>query len=83
MSAERIKVIAHSGYRGEETPMALILNDEKIEVTEILDRWVEEDLEDRSRKRFFLLKGRDGKRHKLYYAEELMEWYYVGKERRE
>jgi hypothetical protein len=36
MSNERIEVIAYSGYRGEETPRAMILHNEKIEVVEIL-----------------------------------------------
>jgi hypothetical protein len=36
MPDERIQVIAYSGYRGEETPRAIIHHDEKIEVIDIL-----------------------------------------------
>jgi hypothetical protein len=79
MSVKRIQVIAYSGYRDEQTPRALTLNDEKIEVTEILERWVEEGLEDREARRCFIVKGSDGRRHRLYYDEKLMEWYYVDK----
>ena len=77
MPAEKIIVIAHSGYRGEEVPKTLILDDEEIEVMEILERWVEERLEDREAKRCFIVKGSDGRRHKLYYDEKTMEWYYI------
>ena len=77
MPVERIKVIAYSGYQGEETLRALFLNNERIEVTEILDRWVRRRVGDRKRKRFFILTASDGKRHKLYYDEETMEWRHA------
>ncbi len=73
---EKIKVIAYSGYRGEETPRSLILHNEKIEVLVILNMWIEEGLEDRERKRFFRVKGSDGKTHKIYYDEKAMEWFF-------
>jgi hypothetical protein len=75
MSEEKIEVIAYSGYRGEETPRAMILRDERIEVAEILRMWIEEGLEDRSMKRFFKVKGSDGKTYELYYDETVMEWF--------
>lgn len=77
MSYQRIKVIAYSGYRAEETPRTIILHDKKIEVFEILNRWIEEGFEDRARKRFFKVKGSDGNTHKIYYDEEAKEWFYV------
>lgn len=54
MSIERIKVIAYSGYKGEETPRTLILHDEKIEVIRIVSTWIEEGLKDRARRICFL-----------------------------
>jgi hypothetical protein len=77
MSGNRIDIITHSGYRGEETPRAILIHDEKVEVIRILDMWIEEGLEDRTRKRFFKLKGSDGKTHKIYYDEKEMEWFYM------
>ena len=73
-SDERIKVTAYSGSRGEEVPRSFILQSEKIEVLEILDRWVEEDVETRGRKRFFKIKGSDGYVHKLCYDEREKAW---------
>jgi hypothetical protein len=42
MPEERIRVIAYSGYRGEETPKTFFLHGKQIEVVEILSRWIEE-----------------------------------------
>jgi len=39
--------------------------------------WIEEGIEDRVRKRFFKVKGSDGKTHKIYYDEKEMEWFYM------
>ena len=75
MSKERIEVIAYSGHRGEETPRVIVLRQKKIEVVEILRRWIEENVEDRNRKRFFIFKGSDGILHKIFYDEKTMEWY--------
>lgn len=76
MSDTQIDVITYSGYRGEEAPRSILLHNEKIEVVAILDMWIEEGLEDRARKRFFKVKGSDEKKHKIYYDEKEMKWYY-------
>ena len=73
---ELIDVITYSGYRGEERPVAFILRGERIEVIEILDKRVEEDVADRTRKRLFKVKGSDGYKHLLCYDEQSTEWSY-------
>jgi hypothetical protein len=80
MPNKKIEVIAYSGYRGEETPRTIILHDERIEVVAVLNRWIQEELEDRARRRFFKVKGSDGSTHRIYYDEKVMEWFYVGEE---
>jgi len=80
MPSQKVKVICYSGYRGEEIPRELILEEKRIEVIEILTSWVEEGLENRSRKRFFKFKGSDRKTHKIYYDEKTQEWYDNPKE---
>ena len=77
MSDEKIEVVAYSGYRGEEGPRSFILNNEKIEVIQILRIWIEERIEDETRRRFFEVKGSDGYTHKIYYDERIMEWFLV------
>jgi hypothetical protein len=77
MFEEKIEVIAYSGYRGEETPRIMNFRDKKIEIKEILKRWVEEGVGNRERKRFFQVKGKDGFEYKIYCSEGSMEWFYV------
>jgi hypothetical protein len=72
----RIDVITYSGYRGEERPIAFILHGERIEVMEILDKRIEEDVADRTRKRLFKVKGSDGYTHVLSYDEQSSKWLY-------
>jgi len=80
MSEIKIKVIAYSGYRGEETPRTILLHGERIEVFEILSQWIEERSDDRERKRFYKIKGSDGVLHMIYYDEKTMEWFRIHKD---
>jgi hypothetical protein len=75
MPDEIIKVQCHSGYRTEERPLAFILNNETINIVEILDRWIEEGIHDKIRKRYFQVKGSDGLIHKIYFIEKTKEWF--------
>lgn len=77
MLDEKIKVIAYSGYRGEETPRTLLLRGGRIEVMEILKQWIEEGLDDRTTKRFYQIKGNDGVVRRIYYDEKAMEWFCI------
>lgn len=79
-SEEKIEVIAYSGYREEETPRTILFHGERIEVIEILKQWIEERSEDRSRKRFFKIKGSDRAVHLIYYDEKVMEWLHIVKD---
>jgi hypothetical protein len=76
MSDEKIEIIAYSGYRGEETPRALVLGGKRIEVVEIQESWIEEGIGDRTTKRFFKVKGSDGEIRKIFYDEKAAEWHH-------
>jgi hypothetical protein len=75
MDREKIEVIAYSGYRGEETPMAFKWRGTKVEVAEIQSRWIEEGIGDRKTKRGFKLRGTDSTMYTLIYDEETREWF--------
>jgi hypothetical protein len=75
MPYENIEVIAYSGCRGNESPRAFFINGEKITVVEILDRWIEETLSDKTRKRFFIVKTNDEQKYKIYNDEKTLEWF--------
>jgi hypothetical protein len=79
-SGERIKVIAYSGYRSEETPRKILLGSRKIEIVEILKQWVEERSDNKEIRRFYQIKGSDGNLYTIYYDEKSMEWFQSSKE---
>lgn len=79
-SEEKIEVIAYSGYRDEEIPRTIFLHGERIEVINILNQWMEEKFDDRTRKRLYQFKGSDGVVHRIYYDEKSMEWFYILKD---
>jgi len=49
-----VLVDCYAGYRGEETPRAFFLGERRIEVAEVLDRWLSPD------HRYFKIEGNDG-----------------------
>jgi hypothetical protein len=77
MSAGIIKVVAYSGYRGEECPRLFIMQGKRIEVIAILSMWIEENAKNKKRKRFFRVRGSDGYEYKIYYDEEMMQWFLI------
>jgi hypothetical protein len=48
------KVECYAGYKGEQTPRAIVLNDRRIAVAEVLDEWLAPD------HRYFKIRGDDG-----------------------
>ena len=48
-----VKVVCYAGYRAEETPERFYLGERCIEVTEVLDRWLDPE------HRYFKLRGDD------------------------
>jgi len=79
-SGERVEVIAYSGYRGEETPRAVLFWGKRMEVIEILKRWVEVRSDNKEIRRFYQIKGSDGNLYTIYYDEKSMEWFRINKE---
>jgi hypothetical protein len=75
MSYVNIKVIAYSGYRVNESPRTFVINDETMTIAEIVDKWIEENYSDRTRKRFFLVKTHDNRNYKIYVDEKTSEWF--------
>jgi hypothetical protein len=75
MPDELIEVVAYSGYRVEECPRFFKIRGEQIEVKGILNMWIEENAKTKERKRFFLVKGSVGYEYKIYYDEEMKQWF--------
>ena len=71
----KIRVIAYSGYKGEESPRSFSLDEVKVEIASIIRSWVEEPMQGRGRRRFFKVRGGDGFTYTLYYDEARSEWF--------
>jgi hypothetical protein len=79
MADREIDVVCYAGHRGEESPRSFMLGDEKIEVTAITKEWIEESAADRTRKRFFKVRGDDGFTYTLYYDEGVSAWFLTNR----
>jgi hypothetical protein len=64
-------VECYAGYRGEETPRRLLFGQRKIEVAEVIDRWLEPDY------RYFKLMGDNGKVYLVRHDETAQRWELV------
>ncbi len=77
MHTEQIDVITYAGRKGDERPVTFILRGLRIDIEMILDYWIEESFGDGLRKRVFRVKGSDGNTHKIYFDENVLEWFYA------
>lgn len=67
-NALQINVQCYAGYRGEETPRAIRLASRKIQVTQILDRWLAPD------HRYFKCLGDDGAVYIIRHDQNTWTW---------
>ncbi len=77
MEGKKISVTAYAGYRGEEEPRAFEFAGKKITVLAVIASWLKEDAETRERRRYFRVRGSDGRTHDLCYEEKTMEWLHL------
>jgi len=70
-----LNVTVYSGHKGSERPKSFLIDGKTVEVLAIAKMWVEEDRDTRKRKRFFMVKGSDGKGYTLYYDEISERWH--------
>jgi|WetSurMetagenome_2_1015567.scaffolds.fasta_scaffold32909_2 hypothetical protein len=78
MAEKPVEVITYSGYRGEESPRAFILDGRRIEVRKVLAQWIEEDAVTKVRRRCFCVKGNDFRTHILHCLEVDGVWLHAG-----
>lgn len=73
--ARNVEVRCHSGYKGEEYPESFVYEGREYEVAEILEQFLEEDLETRERRRVFFVKTDNGSKFRLIHSEDSEAWY--------
>ncbi len=64
----KIRVECHAGYRGDEEPRALTLGARRLDVIEIVDRWMAPD------HRYFKVAIEDGRQMVLRHDTASGEW---------
>jgi len=64
----KLKVECYAGYRGDEEPRAFALGERRLEVREILDRWLAPD------HRYFKVAASDGDTYILRHDNATGEW---------
>ncbi|MDY7038404.1 MAG: hypothetical protein SV375_19880 [Thermodesulfobacteriota bacterium] len=69
MIGRDIKVIAYSGYKANERPLSFTIDDQRLEVRDIMGRWVEAD------KDFFKVIANDNKIYTLSWNRETDLWF--------
>lgn len=63
-----VRVECYAGYRGEETPRRFFLGERRVEVVDVVDRWLAPD------HRYFKLRGDDGGVYILRHDVESGRW---------
>jgi hypothetical protein len=63
-----LRVECYAGYRGEQTPTRFFIGQRKVEVAEVLDRWIGPD------HRYFKLRGDDSGIYLLRHDERSDRW---------
>ena len=71
-----LKVIAYSGYKANERPLRLVLDDKKLEIVKVIDRWVGEDHD------YFKCLADDGKVYLLKWHRDQDELHLVASQDR-
>ncbi|HTF99719.1 MAG TPA: hypothetical protein VK654_03925 [Nitrospirota bacterium] len=79
MQSEQIDVISYSGRKGDERPATFILHGLRIDVAAIIENWIEENYQDRARKRYFRVRGSDGALHLIYFDLQVHAWFYASR----
>lgn len=66
-----IQVECYAGYRGEETPRYILMATHKIEVKEVVDRWISPE------HRYFKVLGSDDATYIIRHETETWQWELV------
>ena len=75
MRDEPTRVICYAGGREEERPRVFYRGGERVDIEGIIHAWIGEEGESRERRRFFQVRGTDGKLCLLSFDESLGTWF--------
>jgi hypothetical protein len=66
---KKIEVVAYSGYKANERPISFIMDNRKVEVWDIIDRWYDADHD------YFKILGDDGMIYLLRWQRTSDLWF--------
>jgi hypothetical protein len=67
----KIEVSAYSGYKANERPLSFVIDQERIEVRDVIDRWYGEEHD------YFKVLAGDGRVYLLGWQRSLDQWLLV------
>lgn len=68
---KKIDVSAYSGYKANERPLSFVIDNEKREVRDVIDRWYGEEYD------YFKVLADDGRVYLLSWQRNLDQWLLV------
>ena len=77
MNSKEVKVKTHDGYKGNEKPLSIFLNQTEVKVQGIIYRSIVEDAQTRERKEVFVIRGDDTKIYHLAFLGVENKWILV------
>ena len=68
---KKVEVVAYSGYKANERPVYFIMDDKRLEVSDVIDKWygMEND--------YFKVVAEDGRIYVLRWHRHLDLWFMV------
>jgi hypothetical protein len=71
MAPQKIEVVAYSGYKANERPLYFVMDNRRLEVTDIIDRWYGEEHD------YFKVLAEDGRVYLLKWQRIADIWFVV------
>jgi hypothetical protein len=71
IAPKKIEVVAYSGYKANERPLYFVMDNRKLEVTRMIDRWYGEEHD------YFKVLANDGKVYVLQWQRMPDLWFVV------
>jgi hypothetical protein len=68
---KKVHVVAYSGYKANERPLHFLMDDRKLEVVNLIDRWYGEEHD------YFKILANDGKVYLLQWQRGPDLWFVV------
>ncbi len=74
----KIKVECHAGYKADEYPKCFYINDKRLDILEITDRWYHRGLNDEwAAADYFKVLAADNKQYIIRHALDNDEWHLI------